>query len=194
MVNVEDKRSDFFSSCFEKALPYEEYLKTGSDLQIERWKQMEQSVKVTQTQQQLLGSFVRKMNVLVMSGIWCGDCVRQGPIINAIQSFSPTMEVRYIDNQENPELRDELRIHGGCRVPVVVTLSEDFFEVGRFGDRTLSVYRQKAVREVGPTCDIGLSAPSEDALAVETQEWLDYFERMHLILRLSGLLRERYSD
>ena len=34
----------------------------------------------------LLGGFTREMKVLVISGIWCGDCVAQGPLLHHIAS------------------------------------------------------------------------------------------------------------
>ena len=92
------------------------------------------------------------------------------------------------------DLRDELRVQGGTRVPVVVALSEDFYEVARLGDRTLSAYRRKARNELGPACDSGLVPPNEDELAAEVQEWIDFFERAQLIVRLSPMLRERHND
>lgn len=39
---------------------------------------------------------------------------------------APAIEFRYLDNQQNPELQEELRINGAEEVPVVVVLSEDF--------------------------------------------------------------------
>lgn len=119
--------------------------------------------------------------------------MRQGPMLYRIAHQSSMIDLRFIDNQEHPELRDELRVSGGARVPVAVALSEDYFEVARFGDRTLSHYRLKAQRELGAACDSGLAGdPSE--LAAEVTEWVEFFERCQLILRLSPFLRTRHND
>ena len=48
--------------------------------------------------------------------------------------------------------------------------------------------------QLGPACDTGLVAPPPDELAAEIGEWVDLFERMHLMLRLSPHLRERHGD
>ena len=45
------------------------------------------------------------------------------------------------------------------RVPVVVFLSEDGFEVGRYGDRTLSKYRQVVASQAGAACPTGIGSP-----------------------------------
>ena len=59
---------------------------------------------------------------------------------------------------------------------MVLFLTEDFHEIGRYGDRPLSVYREKAATELGAACPLPGSADG-GALAAETAEWLDVFER-----------------
>jgi hypothetical protein len=76
----------------------------------------------------------------------------------------------------------------------VVVLSEDFFEIARFGDRHLSVYRRKAKQELGAACDPGLLPPTSDELQTEVEEWVNYFERAYYLLRLAPMLRKRYQD
>ncbi len=191
---VFDSKSSFFKTYFEKALPYEQYVQTGNPAQVERWHAFERELEVKGDQRALIESFKRRMPVLVMSGIWCGDCMRQGPMLHRIARCSGEIDLRFIDNNQNPELRDELRIAGGARVPVVVAFSEDYFEIGRSADRTLSHYRAKARRELGATCDSGLVIGGDNELQTELGEWVEFFEHMQLILRLSPFLRARYQD
>jgi thiol-disulfide isomerase/thioredoxin len=196
-----DKRASFWKEHFELALPYDEYLEQGDPAHAAKWKNMAAALPaLTKEQAARLKDFNRKLNVLVYSGIWCGDCVRQGPMIQAVAESAgtaaggPEIDVRFIERDASEELQDELRVLGALRVPVVVFLSEDFFEVGRFGDRLLTVYRRKAERETGAACDAGLVAPGKEELAAEQAEWIDIFERMLLMLRLAPPLRERYGD
>jgi hypothetical protein len=189
-----DIRSDLWRRAFNESLPYDEYVQTGTERQQEKWHEYQRRVVLSAEQLELLVSFRRRMHVLVLSGVWCGDCARQGPIVAAIGSASPLIDVRFLDNQAIPEVRDELRIHGASRVPVAVTLSEDFLEVSRSGDRTLSVYRRKAERELGPACDAGVVPPSLEESSVEIGEWMEYVERCQLLLRLSSFLRARHND
>lgn len=189
-----DIRSDLWRRAFNQASPYSEYLKSGTERQQEKWRDYERRVALSTGELDVLASFRRRMNILVLSGIWCGDCARQGPILAAIGSASSLIDVRFLDNQAMPEVRDELRIHGASRVPVAVTLSEDFFEVGRSGDRTLSVYKRKAERELGPACETGIVPPGPEESSVEVGEWVAHFERHQLLLRLSSLLRARHND
>lgn len=131
----------------------------------------------------------------MVSGVWCGDCVRQGPMIRQIvEACDPTVELRVIDRDANESLRDEVRILGAMRVPVVVFLSEDFFEMGRFGDRTLAAYRAKAAKEMGAACPLPSAIVPADELLAERDEWVDVFERMLLMARLAPPLRRRHGD
>ena len=77
-----DKRQGFWRDTFAGALPYAEYLASGPENHRKRWLTMDQQVQVDAAQQQRLGQFTRRMNLLCYSGIWCGDCVRQGPILH----------------------------------------------------------------------------------------------------------------
>ena len=194
LPDYHDKRADFFKAHFAKALNYQDYLATGEETHQQRWNQHYQAVQLTSQQQQLIKGFVRKLNILFMSGIWCGDCVRQGPLIQHIAQTNDLTSLRFIDNKEHPELAEELRINGASKVPVTVFLSEDFFELARFGDRHLAIYRNKLSTELGPACATGLTTPDPSVLQQDLQDWLDLVERCQAILRLAPLLRSRYND
>ena len=159
-----DKRSVFFKAYFAKALDYQNYLSTGEAVYQQRWDQHNQAIQLSSQQQELIKNFTRKLNILFMSGIWCGDCVRQGPIIQRIAQGNELIDLRFIDNKENPELAQELRINGASKVPVAVFLSEDFFELSRFGDRHLPIYRAKLATELGPACASGIGLPEQSVL------------------------------
>lgn len=190
-----DIRSGFWGRVFTLGRDYQAYLAADPE-KAHRWSVMaEQIPALTVEQESRLRGHNRKMRVLVYSGIWCGDCVRQGPMLARIAAAcGPEVELRWIERDESEEVRDELRILGGSRVPVVVFLSEDLFEIGRFGDRLLTSYRARAAREIGPACATGIVAPPASELAGELAEWVDIFERMLLMLRLAPMLRERYGD
>ncbi len=193
MANYSDTRQEFWRSQFEAAKALGPYLAEGPAKHRSKWEAMAEHIALGDEQRQRAATFVRNMPVLCLSGIWCGDCVRQGPILEAIAAASSGVDLRFVERAED-QLAEELRINGALKVPVVVLLSEDFYEVARIGDRMLSTYRKKAQRELGPTCEVGLVPPAAEELAVEIDEWLDEFERAQWILRLSPLLRQRYGD
>ena len=115
-------------------------------------------------------------------------------MLSRIAEANHLLELRFVERVDDSQMANELRINGALKVPVVVLLSEEIHEISRIGDRMLSVYRKKAQHELGPSCDVGLLPPPDRELIAEVDEWLDHLERAQWILRLSPLLRERYSD
>lgn len=185
-------------SFFEKypaGLSYQEFLaRHGSEEHRRRWADVHARVTLSAPQRALLESFRRQMPVLCLAGAWCGDCVNQCPIFEHFAAVTPTIQVRYFDRDANPDLASALEICGGARVPMVVFLSEDGCEVGRYGDRTLAKYRQMAADKMGPACPTGIVPPGQELLAAVTQDWLNEFERVQLLLRLSSRLRQKHGD
>jgi hypothetical protein len=159
-----------------------------------RWDRSHAAFSLKPAQRELLAGFTRKMPVLCMAGAWCGDCINQCPIFDHFARASNAIDLRFLDRDAVPEVREALAINGGHRVPVVVFLSEDGFEVGRYGERTLTIYRKLAVDQLGPSCPTGLVSPSGQAADAIVADWLAEFERAQLILRLSPRLREKYGD
>lgn len=189
-----DKRQELWRRHYAKGLSYAEFLAGAPPPHQQRWGQYRSRVILSPEQIDLIKSFKRRMYIFVLAGTWCGDCARQCPMLAAIAEQSAVIELRFFDNTQHPELADELRIHGASRVPVIVIISEDFYEVCRFGDRTLFSYRLKATRELGAACDAGLMPAPDEELKGEISEWLTVIERAQLLLRTSGLLRTRYKD
>jgi len=184
-----------WTRAFADALPYRDFLdRHANPNQRGRWDAMHARVRLDDDQRALLAGFVRRMPVLVLTGAWCGDCINQVPIFDQIARACPAIELRLIDRDARADVRDELAINGGHRVPVVVFLSEDVREVARYGERTLSRYRRLAIEQLGPSCPTGLVPPDDDATRAATREWLGEFERAQLLLRLSPRLRERHGD
>jgi thiol-disulfide isomerase/thioredoxin len=184
-----------FAPEFDHGLAYHDFLaQYGTDEHRRRWAAFHEQVALTPAQRDLLASFHRRMNVMVLAGTWCGDCVQQCPIFDHFAQVSPALDIRYFDRDAHPRLQQTLRICGGNRVPVVVFLSEDRQLVGWYGDRTLSRYRQMAAEQLGAACPTGMVAPQAHLIAAVVQDWLDEFERVQLLLRLSPRLRQRHGD
>jgi len=184
-----------WKAAFDAALPYHDFLaRHGTPDQRSRWDAFHARVKLTPAQATLLASFVRKMPVLVLSGAWCGDCVNQCPIFAHFAAAAPSIDLRFLDRDARPDIAAHLKVCGGQRVPVAAFLSEDFSPVLVYGDKTLSAYRAAASAQLGDSCASGVGAPPTDQIAAVTSDWLDQFERVQLILRLSARLRQLHGD
>ncbi len=180
---------------FESALPYGRYLDAhAKPNERPRWDAFAAGVRLTGNQAALVGGFARAMPVLCVSGTWCGDCVQQVPILAAIAAASPRVDLRFLERDAVPELAQQVSICGGQRVPVALFMNEDFEFVALAGDRTLARYRALAARQLGPSCPLPGAPVPADELAATVQDWVDEFERVALLLRLSSKLRQRHGD
>jgi thiol-disulfide isomerase/thioredoxin len=185
-------------NLFEKqklGLSYAEFLdKYGTDAHKSRWKQLHEQIVLTDAQKAMLKAFTRSMPALCLAGAWCGDCVNQCPIFDHFAAAAPVIQLRYLDRDEHADVQQALQICGGNRVPVVVFFSEDGHEVARYGERTLSKYRAMMMEQAGPACPTGITLGKDPLLAQVTQDWLNEFERVQWILRLSPRLRKLHND
>lgn len=205
-----------WQDAYTRALPYEEFLsRYGTDAHRQRWQAAYERAAVTGPQQGLLTGFQRQMHLLCLAGTWCGDCVRDGAILQRIAESGPRIELRFLDRDENPEIAEHLSINEGLRVPMVVFLSEDFVECGRYGERTLATYRKMAAERLGGAAGgekpagrragdadggagalaiAGAATTPEEHYAAVVQDWMDEIERVQLLLRLSPRLRAKHGD
>jgi thiol-disulfide isomerase/thioredoxin len=189
-----DKRADFWRKYWGKAVEFDRYLEMAKPEEAEKWlERKERTPELSEEQSKRLEGFNRELNVFIYSGSWCGDCSRQIPmLLKMADAAGKKVKVKLIERDISTELQDELRIVGALRVPMVVFLTEDFWEVGRVGERLLNLYRSKAAREIGRGEDHGVLTPK--ALVNEMSDWLDVFERMLIMVRLSPPLRKRHKD
>lgn len=181
-------------AVFDRGLPYDQYVAGGTPDQRESWSRVYSRLSLTPTQRALVASFKRKMPVLVTSGLWCGDCSAQCPMLARIAEANACIELRFVDRDREKELAEHVRICGGLRVPTVIFMNEDFEFVALRGDKSLSRLRAIAARQIGAACAVAWAETPPDEAAATLADWLGDFEQTHLTVRLSPRLRERHAD
>jgi thiol-disulfide isomerase/thioredoxin len=189
-----DVRAELWRRSWETAKPLSSFLEGAPQDQAQRWLESEDRAPVlTDEQKARLRGYNRTIRILMEGAPWCLDCARVAPYLKEIvEAIGEKAELRLINRDTSPELRDELKIMGAPRIPRVVVLSEDWFEVDRLGDRSLSVYRSRMAREIGRGVNLGILRPA--ARQAEYCEWIDAIERALIILRTAPALRKRYND
>ena len=176
-------------------LAYADYVATGTADQQANWKRVYDAVSLTDAQRALVAGFTRQVNIIGLSGVWCGDCVQQCPLIQRIAEANPArIDLRWLDRDQHIDLQERVRICGGQRVPVMIFCAEDYEMVSWYGDRTLSRYRAVAAKQLGASCPLPGAAVELELQQAVLQDWLDEIERVHLLLRLSTRLRQRHGD
>ena len=77
-----DRRSELFERAFGGAAAYSDYLITGNTRERKAWGRAEAALpELSDDAKGRLEPAGRIVNVLCLSGIWCGDCVRSVPIV-----------------------------------------------------------------------------------------------------------------
>jgi hypothetical protein len=160
-------KAEFLKAKHADGLGFDAYIATDPN-RAANWQAKRDAVSLENSQRAYLGGLIRRMPVICLSGIWCGDCAIQCPMIAGIA--------------------------GGNRVPTVLWLSEEFEFVHLLGDRTLSRYRRMAATQIGPSCPLPSFTPPADENVAVLAEWIAEFERVQLILRLSPRLRKLHGD
>ena len=188
-------------SKFDQAMEYPTLLALAEANQMDGpWRQRHAALELTPEQRATVEGFERTMHVLCLTGPWCGDCALQGAAMRRIQEANPErIRLRYLVRDDaHAELVVAARINDGFRVPVTFFLSEDMEVVSAFGDRTLSRYQGMAVKGLPPEEAEALRLPQRigdrDPVRAVLDECLAEFERIHLLLRLSGRLRKLHGD
>jgi len=185
-------------ATFDAALPYEAYFATGTPDQQERWGEFERLARahaaLNTAQRSLVGDFTRKINLLVISGMWCGDCAQQCPLLAIIADHTPMLDLRFVDRDQAKALSDTVKIAGGNRVPTALFMNEDFEFAALYGDKSLSRLRAQAAKALGASCPLPGADVPHDEIAATLADWLAEVERVHLLLRLSSKLRQRHGD
>lgn len=186
---------DLLRASFDKGLEYNQYVASGSPDQQQSWKAFGAKVALTPGQQDLIAGMTRQLKILVVSGTWCGDCVQQVPMLDAIARLNPkTLQLRLVDRDEHKALSDAVKICGGNRVPTVLFLNEDYEFLGLYGDKSISRLRAQAQKALGAACMLPGASVASDEVAATLQDWVQEVERAHLIARLSPRLRQRHGD
>ncbi len=185
----------FLKSKFDAAHAYSDYVATGTDAQQQGWRKIYDQASLTADQESLIAGFTREMKILVSSGVWCGDCVQQIPLLQKIAAASNgKVDLRIVDRDQHADLAKLIQICGGMRVPMAIFMAEDFEFVSLYGDRSLTRYRAIAKKQLGAACAVPGAPIPDDELAGTLQDWLDEVERVHLLLRLSTRLRQKHND
>lgn len=186
---------DLLKRKFAQGLSYADFVASGQpEGHHEQWHERFGRLALTPEQSALVTGFVREINILCLTGTWCGDCALQGSALARIAEANPKIHLRFVPkNESNADLIIPAMVNAGQRVPMTWFLAEDFEFVAVYGDRSLSRYRSMARKALGPASNVHAPAPADPVREV-LSEMLYEIERVHLLLRLSGRLREKHRD
>ena len=126
-------------------LTYEEYVNQLEPAFQRRYQRSYQKVALSEEQINFLKLPSRPVRAIVFTTKTCTDSVSAVPIMKKIQEHGTFIDLRVIDinkgDQEVEEVFENYTTNGDKRVPVIITLSEDYYEINRWVERSALGYK-----------------------------------------------------
>jgi hypothetical protein len=94
------------------------------------------TVKLSQTELEMLINYDRPIHALVMTEDWCGDSLMNLPILVRMAEAARQMDVRIFPRHEWTELDAYFHERGIIHIPVFLFLDDDFKEIGVWVERS----------------------------------------------------------
>ena len=113
---------------FNQGQSFQEYLtavKENKSLLESNYKQYE----VSPESKNILSQVKRKFHVLAITEDWCGDSVRNLPVMVKLVEALPDSELRVIRRDLNLDLMERYALNGKKKIPTVVFFDENFKEL-----------------------------------------------------------------
>src|SRR5688572_6780676 len=119
---------------FENGLPFEQFVARAEPNHRPQWRERHARLELTAHQRALVDSFARRMNILCLTGPWCGDCALQGAALARIAETNPRLiSLRFIPRaDEHAEFFMRNTINAGFRVSLAWLMGEGFAACWRF--------------------------------------------------------------
>ena len=188
--------AEFLKKKYDQAVSYDEFVAMGEPMGHRgNWDMRYGQLELSPEQHETVSSMTRTMHILSLTGTWCGDCALQGAALHRIAESNPDrIQLRFLMREDaHADLIVPAQLNAGFRVPMTWFMAEDFEPCSVIGDRPLSRYRSMARKALGAQSNVHAPAP-EDPVRTVLGELLEEVERVHLLLRLSGRLREKHGD
>lgn len=107
-------------------------------------------------------ALTKRWHLLVLSEDWCGDSINTLPTVQRLVEAVPTLEMRIIGRDANPDLMDAHLLGYSRSIPVILILDDEYRERGWWGPRPQPL-QEWVVHQ-------GLALPKEDRYR-EVRTW-----------------------
>lgn len=139
-----------FASLWDSALTYDAFVKASKE-HCELWTGVYRTAKVPAWAIEQAAALGRRFRFVAIAEDWCGDASSTVPVVVRFAEATEN-EIRILRRDEHPEVMDRYLSPTGARaIPVVIVLTDEMEEVGRWGSRPaelqafVTAQRQKGV-------------------------------------------------
>ncbi|WP_297336952.1 thioredoxin family protein [Algoriphagus sp.] len=89
---------------------------------IQRMKRWDKTIRIDQQMTELVKKLPPQLWVIITEA-WCGDAAQTIPYISKLAELNPTIQLRLILRDENPEIMNQYLTHGARSIPKLIALS-----------------------------------------------------------------------
>jgi thiol-disulfide isomerase/thioredoxin len=110
---------------FESGLSFPDFLNSVSTRK-EEWLNNYQEFELTEAEIKKLSAVQKKFKVLALTEDWCGDCVRNLPVIARLVEALSESQLKVFTRDDNLDLMQKFTPDDKMRIPTVVFMDQDF--------------------------------------------------------------------
>lgn len=119
---------------YERGRTWEEWLASIKQNK-ERYREKFAAYPLTEEDVTFLRSVERDVHILALGEDWCGDVMRQLPIVAKMAAQNEHLKLRILSRDENLDVMERYLFNGAQVIPVFVFFNDRFIEVGHWQGR-----------------------------------------------------------
>ena len=119
---------------FHAAATFEAYLETVVANE-KLWRDAARLARVADDDVARAAALPRRSHLLVLSEDWCGDAVNSVPYLARLAAAAPTLDLRVLGRDANPDLMDAHLTGTSRSIPIAIVYDGEFREHGWWGPR-----------------------------------------------------------
>ena len=123
-----------WSAVFASGQAYEDWITSGTSPENrEKMEALRQGQILEPQVEGFLAALPRPVHVVAIAEDWCGDVVKQVPVLARMAQAAPALRVRFISREQHPAVFARFLTNGGEAIPKFIFLSDRFVECGNWG-------------------------------------------------------------
>lgn len=123
-----------FAHLWDRALAYEQFVRESQE-HCDLWTGVYRAARTPDWAIRRAAALGRGFRLVAIAEDWCGDASSTVPVVARWADSVANVEVRILRRDENPELMDAYLTSGSRSIPIVIVLTREMEEVGRWGPR-----------------------------------------------------------
>jgi len=123
-----------WSAVFASGQTYQNWITSGTSPENrEKMEALRQGLVLEPQVEGFLAALPRPVHVVAIAEDWCGDVVKQVPVLARMAQAAPGLRVRFISREQHPQVFTRFLTNGGEAIPKFIFLSDRFVECGNWG-------------------------------------------------------------